>query len=261
MTPFCQEGLEFAVALAVGGLAGAILSRRGLPWRRTLLLAGPAGILAYLALIFLGRGPGMTVSFGLLAVFIAAGDLHYPAGRPRRSFLLLCALVGLLFMQRGWGRLEALREMEGKQDLVEDGVNLQSTGYTCMAASAATCLRALGLPGTEAEMVLIGGTGTTGTSPGCMAWALSKRLEGSGWAVRDERRDWASLPRDGSPAILQTYWGGKGGISHATAFLGFEGEKAVLGEPMQGRVLATREALEKEWAWRGQGVFFARARP
>ena len=248
--------LPMDLSMVAGGFlaglgGGAWLSRRGGAWLKVLLACGPAGILAYLGWLEWDRGPGLTAAFGLLAAFVTACDRLCAAPRPRHLFLLLCGVAGVFLLSQTWGRLSAMRALGA--GAVQDGVVLQSTGFSCFPASAATCLLSLGIPATEAEMASEGRTTECGTGDGPMISALNRRLAGIGWEARIDHRDWEGLPRDGSPAVLSVDWHG---IPHAIAFLGFEWDRAVIGEPQVGRVLRTRAELDR--VWDGEGIFFAR---
>lgn len=241
-----------AGGVVAGGVGAVWLRRRGGPWPKALLAAGPAGVLAYLGWLKWGLGPGIVAACALLAAFIVACERFCAAGRQRRSFLLLCGATGTLLLSQTWGRFVALRELGAGS--VRDGVVLQSTGFSCLPASAATCLLSLGIPATEAALAVEARTSLNGTGMGPMLIPLNRRLSGTGWEARQERRTWESLPRDGSPAALSVDWHG---IPHVIAFLGFEGNLAVIGEPLdEGRVLRTREELERDWS--GEGIFFVR---
>ncbi len=246
--PLLTDAAMMGAGGLLGGLGAAWLPRR---WSKGLLVAGPAGILAYLAWLTWDRGPGIVAAFALLAAFVVACDRLCAAPRQRRALLLLCGTAGTLLLTQTWGRFVALRALG--TGTARDGVVLQSTGFSCLPASAATCLTVLGLPATELEMAEEAGATRYGTGMGRILEPLNRRLAGTGWKATAGRKGWESLPRDGSPAILAVDWHG---IPHAIAFLGFEEDRAVIGEPLEGRVLRTRVELERDWD--GEGVFFVR---
>jgi hypothetical protein len=246
--PLLTDTAMMGAGVLLGGMGAARLPRR---WAKGLLVAGPAGILSYLGWVKWDLGPGILAACALLGAFVVACDRLCVVPRQRRIFLLLCGAAATLFLSQTWGRFAALRALGA--GAVQDGVVLQSTGFSCLPASAATCLLSLGIPATEASLADEARTTLHGTGMGRMLPPLARRLQGTGWQACQERRTWETLPRDGSPAVLAVDWHG---IPHVIAFLGFEGNLAVIGEPLEGRVLRTREALARDWD--GEGIFFAR---
>ena len=248
--------LRMALAGVGIGLAGGWrLARRGKIWRTLLLLAGPLAAFGFWAWMKHGIPPPAVLAvFAGLFAFVMACDAACPSGRPRRLFLVLCLLLGTASVMQVYGHVVAARDLAAMgESAVSEGVYLQQTGYTCLPCSAATCLARLGRPAEERELALESGTTGLGTGDGRMVPVLRRRLEGTGWIPVLGKRTWDSLPRDGSPAVLDVRCGS---IPHAVAFLGFEGDEAVLGDPLSGREAYSRQRLEAIWS--GQGIFFER---
>lgn len=209
----------------------------GFSWIRGLV--PPSPVLCFLAL-------------ALVAVFLAACDGLCKGRRARFLFLILCASFALLVWDRTVSVCLAREELSRHAPLERDGVVLQTTGYTCVPASAATCLRSLGIEATEAGLAREAYTSTTGTSFERIGWVIGRRLKGSGWTWRHVgKARWGDLK---APALLDV---DLGGLRHAVAFLGFTPDgKARIGDPLCGEYPEARAALEGRWS--GEVVFFER---
>lgn len=123
-----------------------------------------------------------------------------------------------------------------------DGVCLQSTNSTCGPSSAATLLRAAGLPGDEA---ILSGEAHTSAS-GTEIWYLARAMRARGMTVSfvTTGRNPDSLP---FPAIAGTRLGPEG-AGHFIAILGREGDHYVIADPMQGRsLMAPSDIGTKRW--------------
>ena len=123
------------------------------------------------------------------------------------------------------------------------GVCLQSTSYTCGAASIATLLRARGVEAAEPEAARLSHTvpGRGVTDLGA-ALALRAKLPGR----RVEIRDVASpddLAREPLPCLLPlrySFW-----FDHMTVLLRVDSHGFWLGDPLTGPALLTREELSE----------------
>lgn len=254
MSMVWTEAAMLADGAFVGWGAGWLLRAR-MP--RALLACGAAGILLvqgwrlgeFCLTPWLVWGAA-----ACLGAFLAACDALCVSGRPRRLLLCLCVALGLAGADHVVWRCCAEIELRDLGISYRDGVVLQQTGFTCTPASAATCLILLGRPVTEEVLAFEAGTGMRGTAVRRMVPVLRRRLTGTPWRVVRERRSWEGLPRDGTPAMLSTTL--SSGVGHSVVFLGFEGDDAVIGDPLNGRVLCARERLEREWS--GEGIFFER---
>jgi len=184
-------------------------------------------------------------------------------GKVRRARPLLAVLVLLagcvVVIDKGYLAVEGprLARLRGE---IRDGVVLQPNGFTCLPASGATALAVAGVETDVGEVSFHSRTTRRGTDPGRFAAAAIRiaAAQGIELEVRSGRFTLEELRRLGRPAVLETWISGM--IPHATALIGFEGEKAILGEPLRGRVLASEEELKGErWLWGGSArVLIAR---
>jgi len=118
-------------------------------------------------------------------------------------------------------------------------VCLQSTPSTCGAASTATILKQLGADVTESELAAEAHSYAGGTE----AWYLARAARSRGFDVNFEFSPGFS-PEDGFPAMLGVRFGSTG---HFIAILGKEEGKFVVGDPLRGRELLSREELEQRY--------------
>ena len=125
------------------------------------------------------------------------------------------------------------------RDKWDGEVCLQSTSSTCGAASTATILKQLGENVTEAELAEEAHSYAGGTE----AWYLARAARSRGLAVAFEFSP-GFPPADGLPAVVGVRLGS---IGHFIAILGQEGDKFVIGDPLRGRELLSREELEQRY--------------
>lgn len=122
-------------------------------------------------------------------------------------------------------------------------VVLQSTGASCAAASAANLARRYGLAKTEAEMATLLGTTRFGSTPAQVVHGL----EGIGLACRKASHasfDAASIP---VPAVLFYPPSNLHGAGHVVVLEGFDGENAVILDPLVGRLPVNPAELRERW--------------
>lgn len=131
-------------------------------------------------------------------------------------------------------------EMKDKWD---GEVCLQSTGSTCGAASTATILKLLGVEATESEIAKEAHSYSGGTE----AWYLARAARSRGCDVEFDFGSGFS-PEGGMPAVVGVRLGS---IGHFIPVLGREGERFVIGDPLQGREVLTLEELEKRYDFTG----------
>jgi hypothetical protein len=115
-------------------------------------------------------------------------------------------------------------------------VCLQSTPSTCGAASTATILKQLGADVTESELAAEAHSYARGTE----AWYLARAARSRGFDVNFKFNPGFS-PEDGLPAVVGVRLES---IGHFIAILGQEGDKFIIGDPLRGRKLLSREELE-----------------
>jgi predicted double-glycine peptidase len=146
---------------------------------------------------------------------------------------------------------------------VVNGVTIQASNFSCVAASLATILRRWGYNYKEGEVAYPLRTTFQGTRiPGIIkvvaALGAEQRLE-----AKIVRTDFAELQRLNVPAILFMYWGRK---QHANALLGIGigigvgGGQVFIGEPLNGLLKMSISAFfqrERLYRWNGKAVIIA----
>lgn len=184
------------------------------------------------------------------ALVLGIGAEHVPRKNDRRAIKLLAVACGLYFVKAGrWmvgGAVESLGPMT-----LEGEVCRQSTGYTCVAASMVTLVRARGIEASELEMarlahVEVGGGATDSRA----VWALERKLAGTGLAVEYRRLDAAGLIAAPKPCLVQLDWGFF--VSHMVPVMSADAERVVIGDPLKGLREMPMGAFAREW--KGMGI-------
>lgn len=195
--------------------------------------------------------------FPYLAAVLAALVWNSPDCRSRRRLLVGCLTLSC-GVSLSWPLLGQTPECGNKWDR---DVCLQTTPYSCSAASAATLLNAYGIEATEAEMAELCLT-RRGTHWMGLYRGLSLKTAGTPWSVEVARATAEDLSRDAGPVILavrlpeganvdpvlQESCGWIPGQGHSVVFLGFVGREALLiGDPGVGRELWRTSDLDLLW--------------
>ena len=195
---------------------------------------------------------GMIPSVILLFTIAAAQVRRMPQ---RRLSVLLVLVCGLYFVRSGlWMVREPIPDL-GKTR-INQGVCMQSTHYTCVAASLVTLLYAYGIEATETEMARLcytevdrGATDTRAIS------ALEKKLDGREYEICYEMMDYDRLRQVHLPCLVSTDFAFF--ISHMTPVLSAGDEEVVLGDPLTGRrALSTADFKD---VWQGRGIYLRRS--
>jgi hypothetical protein len=266
--------------LALGGLAGRALARRGvqaataLGGRKRQVMAWVAVLaMAVLALGFYfgaiqdlvapEAGPYVELLLHPLASFLAAGVLLLivtlegpgisdPARR--RPLISGSAVSTFLLVYLGWLSLPVYPE----EDVSANGVVYQTTSHTCAAASIATVARLTGAAPTltEAEAAALAGTTVGGT----LSLGEVRALSSLGLEARFGRRLTVdSLLAHGGPAVLHVREPLPGGrrIRHAVALLAIDEETRTVrvGNPLEGE--QTYRFSQLDGYWLGEAVLVA----
>lgn len=129
------------------------------------------------------------------------------------------------------------------KDKWDGEVCLQSTPSTCGAASTATILRHLGAEATEVALAEEAHSYSGGTE----AWYLARAARSRGF---DAQFDFGSglSPERGLPAVVGVRLGS---IGHFIAILGQEGDQFIVGDPLSGRELLSRQEMEQRYDFTG----------
>lgn len=253
----------FALQVVCAGLTLPLawwLNRRGQKLATGIMIASLCILLLWPLMRFFPVEPirwlgARTVStLELTGLFIPASLLFFLAAyRTRkpseaRGLRALVAVSGVYFVRAGWWMVGSPVPDLGAT-LYDKNVCIQKTGYTCVAASAVTMLRSIGVDSTETEMarlcrIDIGGGATDSRA----VWGLEEKLEGTGWHVRYEATDFAGLVAARKPCMVQIGWGYF--MAHMVTVLEAGPEEVVLGDPLRGRVHIRTGEFVKTWKGR-----------
>ena len=129
------------------------------------------------------------------------------------------------------------------QDEWDGDVCLQSTPSTCGAASTATILKQLGFEVTESELVAEAHSYAGGTE----AWYLARAARSRGFDVDFVFTD-GFTPENGLPAVVGVLLGS---VGHFVPILGQEGDRFIVGDPLRGRELLSRDELHERYDFTG----------
>ncbi len=129
------------------------------------------------------------------------------------------------------------------QDEWDGEICLQSTPSTCGAASTATILKQLGVNVTESDLAAEAHSYAGGTE----AWYLARAARSRGFEVEFIFTP-GFTPEDGLPAVVGVRLGS---VGHFIPILGQEGDKYIVGDPLRGRELLSRNQLNKLYDFTG----------
>lgn len=170
---------------------------------------------------------------GLLAGLLAAAS--------RNAFVAALPLISLIVgvvLPHSKPLYGPLRAGDFK-DTREDGVCLQSTGCSCGAASAATLLRQVGIPATEAEVARACFTYNGGTE----IWYIARHLRSRGLRVRFITRLDSSAPLP-VPCIAGVLLGKVGNF---IPILASTETTYITGDPLHGREEWAKDRIHEKY--------------
>jgi len=132
------------------------------------------------------------------------------------------------------------------QDRWSDDVCLQTSESSCGPACAATLLRRFGKAATEEQIARASFTSRSGTEN----WYLARTLRKRGFEVRfaiesDPNRPWPF------PAIAGVRLRGSGNTGHFITVLDRIGDKYVIGDPLEGRIVRLQSELRNTYEFTG----------
>lgn len=184
--------------------------------------------------------------FGTVLLVTPMGRLPRP--RDRLAVGLLAAAV-LLFVS-AWPFISPVFVANRQRALVtrEDahGVCLQGTDYNCGPAAAVTALRRLGFKAEEGELAVLARTSSIhGTEPDVLARTLERRYGAEGLVVNYRPfRSIDDLPRGGCTLVVVKF---SFLIDHYVAVLEVGPENVVVGDPLSGREVWSRDEFLQRW--------------
>ena len=133
----------------------------------------------------------------------------------------------------------------------EDGVCIQSTGYTCAPACAVTLLKHFGIASTEKEMADLSHTGPGGTEVVAQVRAIARKAKGKGLKVDIITADWDGLKQLPTPFIVDVKWASM--IDHVLVVFKVKEDSVSVGDPLSGKI----NDWDKERflnSWRGSAI-------
>jgi hypothetical protein len=251
--------IQAALALAAFLIAPWVARRSSRVWRSVCFIS--LGVLLLWPLFRFFPVPAIRLlgapvvaSIELTGLFIPATLLlavaarHVPKPRDRRAILLLIPFAAIYFVRAGkWMLVPPLPAVpELGPSRIVDGVCMQKTGYTCVAASMVTMLRAHGMSVSETEMARLAHVEIDGGATDSRAlWALERLLDGTMLKPRYESMDYAGLIAAPKPCLVQVDFGFF--VSHMVPVLAADAESVVLGDPLTGRRTIAASEFEREW--------------
>ncbi len=213
----------------------------------------PASVLAHLGarLVMFIEVTGIIVP---ATVLFAIAAEHVPQRSERRALYAMLAICGLYFLQYGkWMVLPPVPDL-GTTQLAGD-VCMQSTNYTCVAASLVTLLRAHGVDATETEMARLSHTEPGhGTTDSRAIAALQRKLAHRDVAIHYEGMDYTRLCQVEMPCVVTVDWGYF--TSHMVPVLSADQTSVVVGDPLIGRQQYGPD--EFRHLWHGLGIYLTR---
>lgn len=173
-----------------------------------------------------------------MSIAAAFGGAH-----PRRWTVLVASpfLLGAIFYTQ-WS-FNAPIAPRLKAAVTVDGVILQTTGVSCGVATVANIAGRFGIETTEKEMAPILGATRMGTSTAQMIYGLEK----IGLAGRRVSAPDGAPVRLEAPAILFIDHPALGRERHAAAYMGTDGEKFEVWDPLVGRIFYTQQEMGEIW--------------
>jgi hypothetical protein len=179
-------------------------------------------------------------------LFFAIAARHVPKQSDRRAILMLTAVAAIYFVKAGWWMISPGVPDLGPTQVDDHGVCRQTTGYTCVAASMVTMLRARAIPADELEMARLAYTQVGGGATDSRTlWALEKKLKGTGLRARYQRLDAQGLIAAPKPCMVQLDWGFF--ISHMVPVMSATPEIVVIGDPLSGQREMTMAEFLLKW--------------
>lgn len=193
----------------------------------------------------------------VLLAFASTTGLVTPLSRlPRQGEKLLACVMTVIVVT--WFSVlpflvpaltqDSLSNLQTKFDA--DGICRQGTGYTCGPAAAVTALNKLGLSASEGRIArLAHSSPVAGTLPGCLCAALRNCYAERGLTCRYRRFDSiAQLKNAGlTLAIIRDAFL----LDHCVAVLDVSDDRILVGDPLAGLRITSREEFERIWRFCG----------
>jgi len=258
------ESLAAAAAGVAAFFLGRCFSRLPKPWWIVAYAIPLAVIVLYCAAMFvpglalappvswLTGGRSRFVCFNVLAMLVLSAPLDkLPQRRTRRVlylFMLVLTAVSVVpFLAPAFNRsyLAALRTR-----IDADSICRQSNDYTCGPAAAVTALRKLGFPAEEGEIAILAhANALTGTEPDVLAAVLQERYGPEGLIA--EYRAFRKVEELKAAGLTIAVIKFNALQDHCVTVLGVEGDRVLVGDPLNGLSRMSREEFESKWLYAG----------
>lgn len=200
-----------------------------------------AGIVVYL------EQTGIVIPAALLFSIAA---VHAARSSERRLIKWLIAVCLLFFVKCGLWMVRPEVPALPPMKWWNNEVCLQSTGYTCVAASLVTQLRAFGIDATETEMARLSLTEVNGGTTDTRAvLALQSKLDGRGYDVHYDTMTFEQLLASPKPCVVPIDWGYF--ASHMVPVMKADPRRVVLGDPLTGTRALSADDFRSIWKKRG----------
>ncbi len=184
-------------------------------------------------------------------LMFAVASVQSPTASMRRLTGVLVLVIALYFVRFGRWMVTPPPTNLGATILSPDGVCMQSTDYTCVAASMVTLLHAWGITATETEMARLSRTDTSGTTDIRALAGLQHKLNGSNLAAHYDAFAYDDLMRTPMPCIASIDWGYT--ANHMVAIMKITEKEVTLGDPLESiKQIPKSEFLRK---WNGRAIF------
>jgi len=179
-------------------------------------------------------------------LLFAVASRHLPKKPDQRAVLMLTAVAAIYFVKAGWWMIAPAVELTKPTKIGDHNICMQTTGYTCVAASMVTMLRARGIAAEEAEMARLAYTQVNGGATDSRAlWALEKKLAGTGLRPRYQSLDRRGVIDAPKPCMVQLDWGFF--VSHMVPVMAATETEVTIGDPINGQRMLAMEDFLKEW--------------
>lgn len=131
-------------------------------------------------------------------------------------------------------------------EIAGNGICLQSTSYTCGAASLATFLNIYDVKTTEIEMAKLARVRPfMGTSALGVYWALRHKLEETSFGSKIKNISFDELKQFDKPSIITTKLTFL--VDHVIVVLGYEDGKFNIIDPLSGKYSIDEKELQEKW--------------
>ncbi|MDI6789059.1 MAG: cysteine peptidase family C39 domain-containing protein, partial [Planctomycetota bacterium] len=189
--------------------------------------------------------------FPLAIFFISAGSKLMSSRFASKCLVVLSLLVLIVGLDMSSWVIIGQRVNPERFMVDKDRVCIQSTHYTCGAASAVTLLNHYGITTNELEMARLSHTTRRGIRIVPLALAIGRKVSDYGFSTDILKLDWEELKRLNQPCIITTKFGFM--VDHVVTVLEIDDKDNVwIGEPLAGRIKKTKEEFLNQW--RGSAI-------